>query len=101
MKNIMKMNRLILCLALVGLLAGPLAPAQAQEAAPREITPQMLADYRQKVEPLRDQLWAKEVEVEALSRAGMIPELRVATNEAIKLRTQIREERRRLVGPGW
>jgi len=105
MKSIMNLNRLIPGLALIGLLAWSSAPAQAttaaSEAGPPEITAQMLADYRQKVEPLQDQLWAKEVEVEALSRTGNIPELRVAAAEVIKLRAQIREERRQLVGPGW
>ena|GEM_PF-3664228 len=86
------MKRLIIpSLALALLLAWPLTQVQAQPEA---------QDF-QKLASLHDQLWAKQMEVEALVQAGNTKELKAATDEAIKLRAQIREERSRMGGPEW
>jgi len=87
----LKKSSLIAGLALALLLAGPWAWARAAAAEP---------DPREKLESFQDQLWAKEMELEAAQRAGNIQETRSLAAEMNKLRTQIREERRRLAGTG-
>ncbi|MDR2934785.1 MAG: hypothetical protein LBV70_02700 [Candidatus Adiutrix sp.] len=90
----MKSNKrsLIPGLALALVLAGPLAAAA--QAAPAEPAPW------EKLESFQDQLWAKEMELEAAQRSGNVQETRTLAAEMNKLRAQIREERRRLAGPG-
>jgi len=87
----LKKSGLIAGLALALLLAGPWAWAQAAAAEP---------DPREKLESFQDQLWAKEMELEAAQRAGNIQETRSLAAEMNKLRAQVREERRRLAGTG-
>jgi hypothetical protein len=90
----MKLKNLIPGLALVLFLACPLTAA-AQPAAPN-------AAALEKLESLQDQLWAKGAELKALQQAGNVQETRAAASEMNKLKTQIREERRKLgdAGPG-
>jgi hypothetical protein len=87
----MKLNKRILIpgLALALFLAFPLAQAAPAEPAPLE-----------KLESLQDQLWAKDMELTAAQRAGNVQETRSLAADMNKLRTQIREERRRLAGSG-
>jgi len=89
----MKLNKcsLMAGLALALLLAGPLVLAQAAPAEP---------DPLEKLESVQDQLWAKEMELEAAQRSGNVQETRALAAEMNKLRAQIREERRRLAGSG-
>ena len=88
--------------ALVLLLAGPftLSAFAAQEPMSPEKMNQLISEYSLKVEPLQDQLWAKQMELEALSRAGNAAEVRAIAAEAVKLKAQIRDERRRLAEQG-
>jgi|GEM_PF-3682384 len=73
------------------LLALPQSQAQAQAQQPQPSQQDL-----QKLTALHDQLWAKKMEVKALANAGEVDKTKVATDEAIKLKTQIREERTRL-----
>ena len=84
-----KLSFIIPGLALALFLACP--QAQAQPGA---------QDY-QKLESLHDQLWVKQMELDALARAGNSKEVKAAADEMVKLRSQIRDERRRLGGPEW
>jgi Spy/CpxP family protein refolding chaperone len=89
-------NILIPGLALALFLACPLALAQA---APTDSEP------LDKLESFQDQLWAKEMELVAAQKAGNIQETKSLAAEMNKLRSQVREERRRLAdssqGGGW
>jgi hypothetical protein len=85
-------------LALALFLAWPLAPAQAQNQGAEPGPP---SGYSQKLDSLSDQLWAKQMELEALVQAGNAKEAKAVTDEIIKLRNQIRDERRQLAGSDW
>ena len=74
------------------LLALFLACSQSQAQAQTQPTPQDM----QKLTTLHDQLWAKKMETQALAAAGEVEKVKTATDEAIQLRSQIREERTRL-----
>ena len=87
------MKKLVIPTMLLALLlAIPHSQAQAQAQQPPQPSQQDL----QKLTALHDQLWAKKMEIKALTNAGEVEKTKVATDEAIKLKTQIREERTRL-----
>ena len=87
----LKKSSLIAGLALALLLAAPWVAAQALAAEP---------DPLEKLEAFQDQLWAKEMELEAAQQAGNVQETRSLAADMNKLRAQIRDERRRLAGSG-
>ena len=93
----MKLKGKITFLALLLVLAWPLtAGAQAvNESKPGSIS---AADQKvmEKVETLRDSLWAKRAELKALQQAGNVEGTKAVAAEMNKLKAQIREERGKL-----
>ncbi|MDR3038679.1 MAG: hypothetical protein LBV21_05265 [Candidatus Adiutrix sp.] len=74
------------------------APARELSPADYEARDALWAEHRRKVEPLRDQLWAKELEYEALTRGGDAnrAEVKVLIDDMVKLKGLIRAEREKL-----
>jgi len=97
----MKLSKksLIPVLALALFLAWPLTSALAAPETPDGPAAPNPADL-EKLESLHDQLWAKGMELEALQRAGNVSEAKAVIAEMTKLKSQIRDERRRLGAPG-
>ena len=100
-------------LALMAALALPAFPALAQPAEtgggsepPAKVAGQkdhaalagLWAEHWQKSGPLRDQLWAKKMEYEALTRRGgdfKMAEVKALTDEMVRLKAQLRAERQK------
>ena len=97
---IMKLSKksLIPGLALVLFLAW--SQTAAAQTAPQAAGPAPNAAAFEKLESLKDQLWAKGAELKALQQAGNVQETRAVAAEMNKLKAQVREERRKLAESG-
>ena len=98
-------SALVLGLVLTLFAAGPAAaetavkaPATAADQAEAEAWYNLRAEHLEKIGPIRDQFWAKRMEYEALVRGGKAdsPEIKAVIDDMVKLRAQIRTERKKL-----
>ena len=94
----MKFKKIVPILALALIAAGSAAEAQPPPppAGQVEAWDSLRAERLEKIGPLQDKLWAKEMEYEALTRNGNQSEVKAVIDDMVKLRGQIRAEKSKL-----